>query len=347
MTAIFQYTLAVSIPLFILWVIYRWSLASEKQFAANRIVLLSIYAISLTLFPITTWIQSIASIAAVHHGLTIDIHGTPTILHHASTVAAIWAVGAGIALIASVIEFIRIHAVIRRSHRIDTNGTIVYVSPDKLLSPFSFGSIIVMNQEDYSECRDTILCHETGHIRHHHSIDMVIAQCVAILCWYNPAAWLMRSELKSVHEYQADMFTLTCGCNPRDYQLFLIRKAVGPKFPTIANNLNHRKLRQRISMMNRNPDTGLWHRMRYTLPLAGIIAGAAILAIPAVKAAITPVTVIPEGQAPSAVLEEIDVYVDGVEIPKEHLNDMPSDEIKSISIDRNTNRIDVKTKEQH
>lgn len=67
--------------------------------------------------------------------------------------------------------------------------------------------------------------------------------------WYNPAAWLMRRELRRVHEYQADAEVLDNGINPRDYQMLLIEKAAGVRLQSLANSLNHSNLSKRITMM--------------------------------------------------------------------------------------------------
>ncbi len=70
--------------------------------------------------------------------------------------------------------------------------------------------------------------------------------------WYNPVAWLMREALKSVHEYQADEAVMTSGADLREYQMLLVKKAVGARFPSLANSLNHSKLKKRITMMHKD-----------------------------------------------------------------------------------------------
>jgi TonB family protein len=53
-----------------------------------------------------------------------------------------------------------------------------------------------------------------------------------------------------VHEFEADEAVLREGVDARQYQLLLIRKAVGDRLFTMANNLSQRALRQRIRMMS-------------------------------------------------------------------------------------------------
>lgn len=45
-----------------------------------------------------------------------------------------------------------------------------------------------------------------------------------MLQWLNPTAWLMREELKTVHEYQADDAVIKSGANIKEYQMLLIKR---------------------------------------------------------------------------------------------------------------------------
>ena len=56
--------------------------------------------------------------------------------------------------------------------------------------------------------------------------------------WYNPASWLMRRELRNVHEYQADNSVLAGGADTRSYQMLLIEKAAGVRLQSLANSLD-------------------------------------------------------------------------------------------------------------
>ena len=102
-----------------------------------------------------------------------------------------------------------------------------------------------------------------------------MAQTVAALQWYNPAAWLMREELKAVHEYQADAGVMRSGLNIKQYQMLLIKKAVGARFPSLANSLNHSKLKKRITMMY-NSRTSTTRRLR-ALVLVPALGGALLV----------------------------------------------------------------------
>jgi len=146
----------------------------------------------------------------------------------------------------------RMHSVISRSSHVTMpDGNVLCIHSDESIAPFSWYRYIVMSQKDYDEGGTTVIMHESMHIKARHWLDLLLAEAVALLVWYNPAGWLMRNELQAVHEYEADNGVVTGGANVRDYQLLLIQKAVGSRFPSIANSLDHSNLSKRIKMMLR------------------------------------------------------------------------------------------------
>ena len=49
-------------------------------------------------------------------------------------------------------------------------------------------------------------------------------QTAIIITWYCPAIWLLRNELHTLHEYEADSRVLASGVKREEYQIFLIKK---------------------------------------------------------------------------------------------------------------------------
>ena len=87
--------------------------------------------------------------------------------------------------------------------------------------------------------------------------------------------WLLRVELRAVHEYEADEQVLRCGVDAKDYQMLLIKKAVGGRWYSIAYSLNLSNLKNLITMMLRKRSSR-WARAKalYVLPLACLALGA-------------------------------------------------------------------------
>ena len=140
---------------------------------------------------------------------------------------------------------------------------------EKEIAPFSWMKFIVLSKKDCEEGGEAILTHERAHIHHLHSWDLLLADVCVFFQWFNPAAWLLKQELQNIHEYEADEWVINQGIDAKRYQLLLIKKAVGTRLYSMANNLNHSSLKKRITMMIKKKSNP-WARLKYLyiLPLA-------------------------------------------------------------------------------
>ena len=139
------------------------------------------------------------------------------------------------------------------------------------IAPFSWMHWIVIARKDLEENGREILIHELAHIRNRHSWDLLLADLCIFVQWFNPAAWLLKQELQNIHEYEADETVLREGVNARNYQMLLIKKAVGTRLYSMANSFNHSSLKKRITMMLKEKSNP-WARAKYLyiLPLAAL-----------------------------------------------------------------------------
>jgi TonB family protein len=100
---------------------------------------------------------------------------------------------------------------------------------------------------------------------------LFLFRIIQIIWWWNPLVWLMRTELGLLHEYEADEKVINHGIDATQYQLLLVRKAVGEQRFSLASGFQHAKLKNRITMML-IPTTNA--RMRYSylalIPLLAI-----------------------------------------------------------------------------
>lgn len=283
MGALFSYSLYSSILLSLLYLTYKWVLAGENQHSFNRVALWGIYAVSLLALPVGGWIGGLVSSGSAV-GAEIELGemmmaladdgsadlpvGQPLYL---TLLLWLYAVGMVLALMQTLWIAMKLSRIISRGERLEEGGYRVIITGDEGIAPFSWCRYVVMSRRDWDESGRMILTHELQHLRLRHWIDLVVAQVIGILQWYNPAAWLMREELKTVHEYQADRVVINSGVGVRDYQMLLIKKAVGARFPSLANSLNHSKLKKRITMMyNQNNQGGRRLRAMALVPALGI-----------------------------------------------------------------------------
>ena len=146
---------------------------------------------------------------------------------------------------------------------------------DQAIAPFSWMRCIVLSRKDLEENGREILIHELAHIRNHHSWDLLLADICIFVQWFNPAAWLLKQELQTIHEYEADETVLREGVDAKKYQMLLIKKAVGTRLYSMANSFNHSSLKKRITMMLKEKSNP-WARVKYlyVLPLAALAVSA-------------------------------------------------------------------------
>ena len=139
--------------------------------------------------------------------------------------------------------------------------------------PFSWFRWVVVSENDLGEGAREILIHETAHAHAGHSWDIVLADAVIIMQWFNPLAWIMKNSLKDIHEFEADEAVINSGVNAKQYQLLIIKKAVGARLYSIANSFNHSLTKKRITMMCKEKSKK-WRcaKALYIVPVAAIAA---------------------------------------------------------------------------
>lgn len=249
------YDLKVAVLIAIFYMFYRLMLAKETFHRVNRIVLL-LTAVASFLLPLC--------VITMHETVTMQQVPTVTVgdlqieMVDEEPMKPLWQIALPIIFIIGMLatlahtlwSLFRIIALIRKSEQHpQENGTTICVTGNAELSPFSWMHYIVMNRSDYETNDAAILAHERGHIHLRHSWDLILVDTLTAFQWFNPAMWMLRSDLRAIHEYEADGAVLSQGINARQYQYLLITKASGIGGYSIANGISHSTLKNRITMM--------------------------------------------------------------------------------------------------
>ncbi|MCF0071427.1 TonB family protein [Dyadobacter sp. CY261] len=162
-----------------------------------------------------------------------------------------------------------------QSQRIDMGHYTLLMLPDNQTgSSFSFFNWLFLSPRDYRDHADTVIRHEHEHIRQWHSVDVVVIELLKICFWFNPAIWLYKRSVETVHEYLADLPVP----NQNDYASFLVAYAMRSPDIAIANHFfNTSLLKSRIQMIYKKR-TSRWLLSRYFLILPVIGCSLAITA---------------------------------------------------------------------
>ncbi|MCR5158068.1 MAG: TonB family protein [Prevotella sp.] len=263
------YQLKVGICLIAFYLVWKLLLSRETLHHFNRVLLLTVTALALVL----PWVKlTLDHPSPVGEGLISieDLLAVP-LADAASQAEASWnilrvtyiiyIVGVVGMLLWNLHNVLSLRRLLRRG-RVEQlpDGDRLHVMTGDMM-PFSYFRHIVISEKDMREASREILAHEQAHIHLGHSYDVLFVDVVLLFQWWNPAAWLLRRELKQIHEFEADEAVLQRGVDAQQYQLLLIRKSVGDQLFSMANNLNYQSLKKRIRMMT-TKRSSRWQQLR-------------------------------------------------------------------------------------
>lgn len=285
---LFIYILNWAICLALLYLPYCFLLRKDTFHAFNRFALLTIVVLSalLPLFDVGWLALPMEQIQLAPIGkLSRQMQEVtlPTIVVQSSDhaplsiwvwVCLVYSLGLGICLMRKTAGFLHFYHT-RRKGCLWTDqeeGVTIYCHADDT-APYSWMRNIVISEKDYRENGREILLHEKAHIRLCHSWDMLLLMLAQCFQWFNPFIWMLGNDLQDIHEYQADLAVIRHrDTNARQYQLLIIKKAVGNNAPyAFINSFNHSLLKKRITMMLKQKSSP-WATVKYMylLPAAAI-----------------------------------------------------------------------------
>ena len=267
--------------------------------------------------------------------------------------------GAALILAKLIADLFKLRKLMRKSEkRHMQNGTILAISNEDI-RPFSFFHYVVISSAESKEISPALLAHEYEHIRQFHTIDLIFVELYLILQWFNPMAWLLRKELKLVHEFEADSYAIhqsgACGT----YMRLLMRKASSNHHFSLVNTFSHKGfLRRRFMMMSSSPSSKISRlKVLCILPVVAV-------SLMATAETITDYTYVtkqhkekpstqmkrkvnqkikkahienqPERNSKEKQKNSMYVYVDSMPVSQELLDTLPPDQIRSITIVKDT-----------
>lgn len=275
------YNLKVGVCLAVFYLFFKLLLSRETFHRLNRILILGVMLLAFVLpFCVVTVCVQVPALSGIPAAVDPDIVPVADAAVAASfpwDVLAGWVFLTGIAATLGLTCFSlwSVLRVIHRGRHERLDDGIVLVYSDRPGTPFSWGRYIVLSEQDAAENGDAILLHERSHVELRHSWDLLITDIAGCLQWFNPAMWLLRRELRAIHEYEADEAVLKKGVDARRYQLLLVRKVAAVRWRSLANSFNRHTLKNRITMMLRQKSSR-WAAAKALLflPLVGFALGA-------------------------------------------------------------------------
>jgi len=152
-------------------------------------------------------------------------------------------------------------------------GYIYFVNTQEPGTPFSFFHWLFWNRKIDLQCEsgEQIFRHELFHIQQRHSYDIVFVEVLSAIFWINPFFFLIKRELKAIHEFLADEFA-TKGNDKWTYAELLLTQLLGSNTNHLVNSFFQSQIKRRIVMITslENSNSQYWRKVM-VLPITAFV----------------------------------------------------------------------------
>ncbi len=265
MSLLIQYLVKLTISLAVVWLFYQFILRRLTFYNSNRWYLLG-YTLLSFFIPFINISSLLENKSTGFIQLVPSVHEYTMALEEASDCPVpIWSTSydkwdfvafglmviAGILFIRFAISYLSFLSIKRNAKLISNDRVKIYQVNDDII-PFSFGNSIFINSNLHTESElQEIVRHEFVHVRQRHTIDIMWAEMLCIINWYNPFSWLLKRSIRQNLEFIADNKVIGNGVDKKQYQ-YLLLKVIGNRQFSIATQFNFSSLKKRIVMMNKS-----------------------------------------------------------------------------------------------
>ncbi|MFK7771980.1 MAG: M56 family metallopeptidase [Saprospiraceae bacterium] len=258
--------------------IYDFFLKKETFFHWNRIYLLTTPLLSFLLpfIKISTIQKSIPKEYIINlypETIVKNIISNPTILEPTQESfqvnwEVIWLSGFLVSLLLFFIKMRRFNQLKRSGKSIIIDSTSVIILP-KTNVAFSFLKTIFLGENLSEAQRENIFLHEKIHVKHMHSLDLLIFELMRIFMWFNPIVYIFQNKIITLHEYIADA-KVTQQIGKNQYYQDLLSQVFQTNNLSFTNTFFNKSLiKKRITMLQKSKSKKVF-QLKYFL-LAPVI----------------------------------------------------------------------------
>ena len=288
---IIGHLLPIAATVAVLWLVYRLLFRNSNRLYFNRFFLLTsmLLALAMPLLGLLSGME-VPQMATLKQSLfggtllneiivtsdgqpmlpevIVTTNTTPSRFSVWQVMGGIYLIGVGVMTLLFLIKLGKLVVLIIRSpKRKMSSCTAVFTGREQ--GSFSFFRYAFFPNETVDP---DIMRHEMSHINHHHSWDILFAEVMMILQWFNPFIYLYKKELQSLHEYMADRDVVATGVDKKNYMMLILQQCTAVDFSGMSNNFSLILTKKRIKMITRNEKAkGLWWRLLATLPVLAVL----------------------------------------------------------------------------
>ena len=242
---IIGHLLPIALTSAVLWLVYRLLFRNSNRLHFNRFFLLTSMLLALAMpllgllsgmeVPQMATLKQTMFSGTMLNEVIVTPDGQPVLPEVSVTtttpsrfsvwqvIGGIYFIGVAVMALLFLIKLGRLVALIIRSpKRKMSDCTAVFTGREQ--GSFSFFRYAFFPTENVDP---DIMRHELSHIEHHHSWDILFAELMMVLQWFNPFIYLYKKELQSIHEYQADRDVVATGVDKKNKMITKNEKAKG------------------------------------------------------------------------------------------------------------------------
>jgi len=322
MSAFINYLIEANVGLCFFLLVYAVLLTSETNFNFKRAYLLLGMLTSL-IFPLLKLgdqneVLPTLSIVLPEVTTTNDTTTSSSIwLPENFATLILWIYLAGVTFFALrlVVQLLNLRFYLRKASLLRESNNCKIVETQNAIPSFSFFHYILLgNAGQLSPAdKEQIIEHESVHVDHLHSLDLLLVEGLGILFWFDPAIRIYKKIFKSVHEFIADKKTIETHDTMQYVSLLTKVALLSADFP-LANHFNNTLTFKRIIMMKT-----LKRKMEIWKMAAIVPAFLAFMFLASCQDQVKSSEAMPLDDEIFTVVEEMPTYIGGMDALKSYL----------------------------
>ena len=254
------YLLKASALLGIFYLSYLLLLRKETSFQLNRKFLLA-GMLSAAILPLIYFTKKIyiqaqpQNFAFIPESTEVETMPTEVSIDWWQISGIIYLIITGFFLLRLCLQLSAVLKIILTGHFEKASG-LKFLKTEENQLPFSFFNFIVFNPEKHSgKDLHLILEHEKVHAKQLHSVDILLANFLSCVLWFNPFAWIYKKTIEQNLEFIADRETVNTKAEIKEYQHALVKVSIADLKPALTNHFYQSFIKKRILMLNKKSST--------------------------------------------------------------------------------------------
>ncbi|MER2996999.1 M56 family metallopeptidase [Pontibacter populi] len=148
------------------------------------------------------------------------------------------------------------------------DGYATVLQTDNNYATFAFLNYIFVSQQQHltEQEKQQIIAHELAHVKLRHTYDVLFYELLTAFLWFNPLIWLLKTELRDVHEYQADADVISV-YQPQAYTTLLAKEALYKTGIPVGSYFQKPQVFKRLHMLRKHGQKAGVLRPLLVLPL--------------------------------------------------------------------------------